>query len=105
APPPFDPRPFRASRFIEYQQSWILAYFMGANRFVRAGVGRSAMPGHRASTARTPLGTRRAGPPHPWGRALFGRRRRRSPLEVDGTTAQLAPVRRAKIAAVKWANI
>ncbi len=35
----------------------------------------------------------------------FGRRRRRSPLEVDGTTAQLAPSRRAKIAAVKSVNI
>jgi hypothetical protein len=35
----------------------------------------------------------------------FGRRRRRSPLEVSGTTARLAPVRRAKIAAVKSVNI
>jgi hypothetical protein len=34
----------------------------------------------------------------------FGRRLRRSPLEVSGTTAQLAPIRRAKIAAVKSVN-
>ncbi len=33
--------------------------------------------------------------------AAFGRRRRRSSLEVSGTTARLAPSRRAKIAAVK----
>jgi hypothetical protein len=39
------------------------------------------------------------------GRALFGRRRRRSSLEVDGTTARLAPSRRGKIASVKWVNI
>jgi hypothetical protein len=28
-----------------------------------------------------------------------------SPLEVSGTTAQLAPIRRTEIASVKWANI
>jgi hypothetical protein len=35
----------------------------------------------------------------------FGRRQRRSPLEVSGTTARLAPIRQTKIAAVKSVNI
>jgi hypothetical protein len=35
----------------------------------------------------------------------FGRRRRRSSLEVSGTKARLAPSRRAKIATVKSINI
>jgi len=35
----------------------------------------------------------------------FGRQRRRSSLEVDGTMARLAPSRCAKIASVKWVNI
>ena len=35
----------------------------------------------------------------------FGRRRRRSSLEVSGTTTQLAPNRRTKIAAVKSVDI
>jgi hypothetical protein len=35
----------------------------------------------------------------------FNRRRRRSSLEVFGTTARLAPSRRAEIASVKSVNI
>jgi hypothetical protein len=35
----------------------------------------------------------------------FDRRWRRSPLEVDGTTARLAPIRRAKITSVKSVEI
>ncbi|MEE8189474.1 MAG: hypothetical protein V3T80_09725, partial [Kiloniellales bacterium] len=41
----------------------------------------------------------------PSGPGAFSRQMRRSLLEVDGTTAQLAPVWRAKIASVKWVNI
>jgi hypothetical protein len=40
----------------------------------------------------------------PMGPGAFGRLRR-SPLEVSGTTAQLAAIRHAKIAAVKSVNI
>jgi hypothetical protein len=38
------------------------------------------------------------------GPGAFGRRRRRSPLEVSGTAARFAPIRRTKIAAVKSVN-
>jgi len=48
--------------------------------------------------------TRRADLPHQRPGA-FGRRWRRSLLEVFGTTARLAPIRRTKIASVKSADI
>ncbi len=56
---------------------------------------------YRASAATHPAG--RFGPPVRPG--AFGRRRRRSSLEVAGTAAPLAPIRQTKIAAVKSVDI
>jgi hypothetical protein len=58
------------------------------------------MLGHRVSAAGNPLDTWRADLPHRRPGA-FGRRLRRSPLEVDGITALLAPIRHAKFASVE----
>ena len=88
-----------------YQPSLILTHFVGA---------KSIRPGRRG--AKRDAGTSGKRRPdstgHPVGRfappvrpGAIGRRRRRSPLEVSGTTARLAPIPRAKIAAVKWVNI
>jgi hypothetical protein len=71
---------------------------------------KSVRPGRRGVTRDAGTsGERRNAPAGPICSTMrpgaFGHRRRRSSLEVDGTTAQLAPIRRAKIAAVKSVNI
>jgi len=65
-----------------------MTHLMGANRFVRAGVARSAMPKHRASAA-TPPGSR-FGPPQA---AIFC-----PPASLRAACGGLAPRRTPRLA-------
>jgi hypothetical protein len=78
---------------------------MGVNRFVRPNPKQGRGVTRDAGTS----GKRRNAPGGPICPTMrpgdFGCRRRRSPLEVSGTAAPLASVRRTNIASVKSVNI